>query len=129
MTVAVTTLRTTLATALENAGVWQVFSFPPATPIAYSVIVQWDDPMLEPTNNTYGTVAPKANFKLIMIVPMYDNQGNLINIEDMVVGVFNKLAATTALQISVESVSAPSVLNGVEMLQCELTLSIMTSWS
>ena len=129
MTVAVTTLRTTLATALENAGVWQVFSFPPATPIAYSVIVQWDDPMLEPTNNTYGTVAPKANFKLIMIVPMYDNQGNLINIEDMVVGVFNKLAATTALQISIGSVSAPSVLNGVEMLQCELTLSIMTSWS
>ena len=129
MTVAVTTLRTTLATALENAGVWQVFSFPPATPIAYSVIIQWDDPMLEPTNNTYGTVAPKANFKIIMIVPMYDNQGNLINIEDMVVGVFNKLAATTALQISIGSVSAPSVLNGVEMLQCELTLSIMTSWS
>ena len=129
MTVAVTTLRTTLATALENAGVWQVFSFPPATPIAYSVIVQWDDPMLEPTNNTYGTVAPKANFKIIMIVPMYDNQGNLINIEDMVVGVFNKLAATTALQLSIGSVSAPSVLNGVEMLQCELTLSIMTSWS
>jgi hypothetical protein len=129
MTVAVTTLRTTLATALENAGVWQVFSFPPATPIAYSVIVQWDDPMLEPTNNTYGTVAPKANFKIIMIVPMYDNQGNLINIEDMVVGVFNKLAATTALQLSIGSVSAPSVLNGVEMLQCELTLSVMTSWS
>lgn len=129
MTVAVTTLRSTLATALENAGVWQVFSFPPATPIAYSVIVQWDDPMLEPTNNTYGTVAPKANFKIIMIVPMYDNQGNLTNIEDMVVGVFNKLAATTALQISIGSVSAPSVLNGIEMLQCELTLSIMTSWS
>lgn len=129
MTVAVTTLRSTLATALTNAGVWQVFSFPPATPIAYSVIVQWDDPMLEPTNNTYGTVAPKANFKIIMIVPMYDNQGNLINIEDMVVGVFNKLAATTALQISIGSVSAPSVLNGTEMLQCELTLSVMTSWS
>lgn len=129
MTVAVTTLRSTLATALTNAGVWQVFSFPPATPIAYSVIVQWDDPMLEPTNNTYGSVAPKANFKIIMIVPMYDNQGNLINIEDMVVGVFNKLAATTALQISIGSVSAPSVLNGTEMLQCELTLSVMTSWS
>ena len=39
MTVAVTTLRTTLATALENAGVWQVFSYPPASPIANSVIV------------------------------------------------------------------------------------------
>ena len=47
MTVAVTTLRSTLATALENAGVWQVFSFPPASPIANSVIINWDSPMLE----------------------------------------------------------------------------------
>jgi hypothetical protein len=131
MTVAVTTLRSTLATALENAGVWQVFAFPPATPIANSVIVQWDDPMLEPSNNIYSSVAPKANFKIVMIVPMLDNQGNLIGIEDMLVGVFNKLAASTTLKISVGNVSAPTVLSGVagEMLTAELSVSIMTSWS
>jgi hypothetical protein len=131
MTVAVTTLRSTLATLLENSGVWQVFSFPPATPIANSVIIQWDDPMLEPSNNTYSTVAPKANFKIIMIVQMYDNQGNLNGIEDMLVGVFNKLAATTALQLSVGSISAPQVLSASvgEMLQCEMSVSTMTTWS
>ena len=131
MTVAVTTLRSTLATALENAGVWQVFAFPPATPIANSVIVQWDDPMLEPSNNIYSSVAPKANFKIVMIVPMLDNQGNLIGIEDMLVGVFNKLADSTTLKISVGNVSAPTVLSGVasEMLTAELSVSIMTSWS
>lgn len=130
MPVAVTTLRTTLATALENAGVWQVFAFPPATPIANSVIVQPDDPYLEPSNNIYSSVAPKANFKIIMIVPMLDNQGNLIGIEDMLVGVFNKLAASTTLKISVGNVSAPTVLSGVagEMLTAELSVSIMTSW-
>lgn len=131
MTVAVTTLRSTLATALENAGVWQVFAFPPATPIANSVIVQPDDPYLEPSNNIYATVAPKANFKIVMIVPMLDNQGNLIGIEDMLVGVFNKLYNASNLKISVGNVSAPTVLSGVagEMLTAELSVSIMTSWS
>lgn len=131
MTVAVTTLRSTLATALESAGVWQVFAFPPATPIANSVIVQPDDPYIEPSNNIYSSVAPKVNFKIVMIVPMLDNQGNLNGIEDMVVGVFNKLAASTTLKISVGNVSAPTVLSGVagEMLTAELSVSIMTSWS
>jgi hypothetical protein len=131
MTVAVTTLRSTLATALENAGVWQVFAFPPATPIANSVIIQPDDVYLEPSNNIYSSVAPKANFKIVMIVPMLDNQGNLIGIEDMLVGVFNKLSAATTLKISVGNVSAPTVLSGVagEMLTAELSVSIMTSWS
>ena len=131
MTVAVTTLRSTLATALVNAGVWQVFSYPPASPIANSVIVQPDDPYIEPSNNIYSSVAPKVNFKIIMIVPMFDNQGNLNGIEDMVVGVFNKLAASTTLKISVGNTSAPSVLAGVagEMLTSEMSVSIMTSWS
>ncbi len=130
MPVAVTTLRSTLATALENAGVWQVFAFPPATPIANSVIVQPDDPYIEPSNNVY-TVGPKANFKIVMIVPMLDNQGNLIGIEDMAVGVFNKLAASTTLSVIVNNISAPTVLSGVagEMLTSDMSVSIMTSWS
>lgn len=131
MTVAVTTLRSTLASALESAGEWSVFSFPPATPIANSVIVQPDDPYIEPSNNIYSTVAPKVNFKIIMIVPMFDNQGNLQGIENMVVGVFNKLASQTTLKISVGNISAPSVLSAVagEMLTSEMSVSIMTSWS
>lgn len=131
MTVAVTTLRSTLASALESAGEWSVFSFPPATPIANSVIVQPDDPYIEPSNNIYSTVAPKVNFKIIMIVPMFDNQGNLQGIENMVVGVFNKLASQTNLKISVGNISAPSVLSAVagEMLTSEMSVSIMTSWS
>jgi hypothetical protein len=131
MTVAVTTLRSTLASALESAGEWSVFSFPPATPIANSVIVQPDDPYIEPSNNIYSTVAPKVNFKIVMIVPMFDNQGNLQGIENMVVGVFNKLASQTTLKLSVGNISAPSVLSAVagEMLTSEMSVSIMTSWS
>jgi hypothetical protein len=131
MTVAVTTLRSTLATALENAGVWQVFSYPPASPIANSVIVQPDEPYIEPSNNIYSSVAPKVNFRIVMIVPMLDNQGNLNGIESMVVGVFNKLAASTTLKISVGNISAPTVLSNAagEMLTSDMSVSIMTSWS
>ena len=128
MAVAVTTLRSTLAAALENAGVWQVFSFPPATPIANSVIIQWDDPMLEASNNRYN-VAPKANFRIVMIVPMLDNSGNLEAIEKMIVGVFNKISASS-LAIDVKSLTAPAVLavEAGQMLSCEMAISIMTSW-
>lgn len=131
MTVAVTTLRSTLATLLESSGAWQVFSFPPATPIANSVIIQPADVYIEPTNNVYSSVAPKVNFKLVMIVPMYDNQGNLNGIEDMIVGVFNKLAAITTLNVVVGSISSPHVLSGVagEMLSAEMSVSVLSSWS
>lgn len=72
MSVAVTLLRSTIAAALENAGVWSVYSYPPASPTANSVIVQPDDPYLEPTNQNFNTVDPTANFIITMIVPMFD---------------------------------------------------------
>lgn len=128
MTVAVTTLRSTLAAALENAGVWQVFSFPPATPIANSVILSWDSPMLEPSNNQYN-IAPKANLTITCVVPMLDNQGGLIQLEDMVCGVFTKLAAST-MKLNVSTVSAPAVLaEAQEMLTATINVSAITSWS
>jgi hypothetical protein len=107
-----------------------VFSYPPASPIANSIIIQPDDPYIEPSNNIYSSVAPKVNFRLVMIVPMLDNQGNLNGIEDFAVGVFNKLAAITTLKISVGNISAPNVLSASagEMLSADLTISIMTSW-
>lgn len=66
-----------------------------------------------------------------MIVPMFDNQGNLQGIENMVVSVFNKLAAQSAIKLSVGNISAPTVLSAVagEMLTSEMSVSIMTSWS
>jgi hypothetical protein len=66
MSVAVTLLRSTIAAALENAGVWSVYSYPPASPTANSVIVQPDDPYLEPTNQNFNTVDPTANFIITM---------------------------------------------------------------
>jgi hypothetical protein len=130
MTVALTTLRTTIATALVDNTKYSTFAFPPATPIANSVIVSPSDPYLEPSNNSYNSISPMANFSIVMLVPLLDNEGNLNGIEDMVVAVFNKLSASSIVY-KVGSVSAPSVLNAVsgDLLTCSMQVSVLTSWS
>jgi hypothetical protein len=89
-----------------------------------------DDPYLSPSNNARNTISPLANFKIIITVPLFDNEGNLNGIETNLVRVFNLLAASS-LTYNVGSVSAPSVLNAAsgELLSCEMSLSILTSWS
>jgi hypothetical protein len=128
--VAITTLRTTLATALVDNAKWQTFAFPPATVLANSVIVTPADPYITPSNNGQITVSPMANFRVIITTALFDNEGNLNGIEDFVCGVFAKLAASS-LVYNVGAVSAPSVLNAAsgDLLSCEMSVSILTSWS
>lgn len=133
MAVAITTLRSTIATALINAGVWSTFSYPPATVLANSVIVApGDGDYIVPSNNTNNSAAilPMANLKIVCTVPAFDNQGNLAGIEDFMVAVFNKLAACT-FPINIGSVSAPAVFTGAsgELLSFTINISTLTTWS
>ena len=127
---AITTLRGTLATALTNAGVWSTFSFPPATLLANAVVITPSDPYIVPSNNTQTTIAPLANFKILITKPALDNQGNLAGIEDYLVAVVTKLAAAP-LTLNISSISAPSIVsaNSGDLLVSEITVSILTSWS
>ena len=127
---AISTLRAGLATALIDNAKWSVFSFPPATPIANSVIVAPADPYITPTNNSRNTIAPMANFTISVMVPLLDNEGNLNGIEDNIVRVFNKLA-TSSYTYNVTEVSAPAVLSAVsgDLLTCNINISVLTSWS
>jgi hypothetical protein len=127
---AISTLRGTLATALTNNGVWSTFSFPPETLLANSVVVTPSDPYIVPNNNSQTGIAPMANFKILMTKPAFDNQGSLIGIEDFIVAVVTKLAAST-LVYNISSVSAPAITNAAsgDLVTAEITLSILTSWS
>jgi hypothetical protein len=127
---AITTLRGTLATALINAGVWSTFSFPPATLLANAVVITPTDPYIVPNNNSQITVAPLANFKILITKPALDNQGNLAGMEDYLVAVVTKLAAAP-LTLNISSISAPSIVsaNSGDLLVSEITVSILTSWS
>jgi hypothetical protein len=130
MPAAITTLRGTLATDLANAGVWSTFSFPPATLLANSVVVTPGDPYLTPSNNDYITIAPLANFKILMTTPAFDNQGNLAGMENFILAVVTKLAASS-LTLNISTISAPAIVNAAsgDLLVSEITVSILTSWS
>jgi hypothetical protein len=127
---AITTLRSTIAAALTDNTKWSVFSFPPATPIANSVIVSPADPYITPNNNDYTTISPLANFTITILVPLLDNQGNLAGIEDDVVRVFQLLDASSLI-FNVGSVSSPKVLNlpTGDLLTCDIAVSTLTEWS
>jgi hypothetical protein len=127
---AITTLRASIAAALTDNTKWSVFSYPPSTPIANSVIVIPSDPYIVPNNNTYSTISPMANFKISILVPLLDNEGNLAGIETDIVRVFQLLAASSIV-FNVGSISAPSVLSiaSGDLLTCDIAISTLTEWS
>tara|TARA_R110000824_G_scaffold233952_1_gene422260 strand:+ start:716 stop:1105 length:390 start_codon:yes stop_codon:yes gene_type:complete len=127
---AITTLRSSIATALADNTKYSVFSFPPAMPIANSVIITPADPYIEPTNNDRTAISPMANFKIAILVPLLDNEGNLAGIEADVVKVFQLLEASSIV-FNVGSVSAPSVLSiaSGDLLTCDIAISTLTEWS
>lgn len=126
----VATLRSTIATALSNPSVWQVFSYPPATPLANSIVLSPDDPYIVPSNNNFNVDA-EVNFKMTLIVPLFDNQGNLSNIEDFITAAFLKLSTAQNLHFRIGTFSAPSVLpvDAGQMLSCDVQLTFTTAWS
>ena len=127
---AITTLRSSIAAALADNTKYSVFAFPPATPIANSVIVTPADPYIVPSNNDYTSIAPMANFTITILVPLLDNEGNLAGIEADIVRVFALLEASSIV-FNVGSVSAPSVLSiaSGDLLSCDIAISTLTEWS
>jgi hypothetical protein len=127
---AITTLRSSIAAALTDNTKYSVFSFPPSTPIANSVIITPADPYITPTNNDRTSVAPLANFRIQILVPLLDNEGNLAGIETDIVRVFALLDASSIV-FNVGSVSAPSVLSiaSGDLLTCDIAISTLTEWS
>jgi len=129
MTVAVTTLRATIASALSNPSVWQVFDHVPASPLANSIVIAPDDPYISPSNNNWATVSPMANFILKLYVPLLDNQGSLQAMEQFMVDAFNLLAASS-IKYKIGSVSGVSVdTTAGDLLTADLRISVLTSWS
>jgi hypothetical protein len=128
---AITTLRSTIASALTDNTKYSVFAFPPATPIANSVVVAPSSgDYLVPNNNQYATINPMANLEIRLYVPLLDNQGNLSGIEDLMVAVFNKLAAS-AISFNVGSVTNVGSIETAagDFLTATINISTLTEWS
>jgi len=128
---AITTLRTTIANALLDDTKYSTFAFPPASPIANSVVVAPSNgDYIVPNNNQWATIAPLANFEIRIYLPLLDNQGNLAGIEDTMVAVFNKLAASS-IKFNVGSVSNLGTMDTESgtLLTATINISTLTEWS
>jgi hypothetical protein len=128
---AITTLRTAIATAILDNTKYSTFAFPPASPVANSVVVAPSNgDYIVPSNNQYASVAPLANFEIRIYLPLLDNQGNLAGIEDTMVAVFNKLAAST-IKFNVGSVSNLGTIDTESgtLLTATINISTLTEWS
>ena len=128
---AITTLRTTIANAIVDDTKYSTFAFPPASPVANSVVVAPSSAeYIVPNNNQWATIAPLANFELRIFLPLLDNQGNLAGIEDTIVAVFNKLAASS-IQFNVGSVSNLGTIDTESgtLLTATINISTLTEWS
>lgn len=128
---AITTLRSTIAAAIQDDTKYSTFAFPPATPIANSVVVAPSSgDYLMPNNNQYATINPMANLELRLYVPLLDNQGNLSGIEDLMVAVFNKLAASF-IKFNVGSVTNVGSIETAagDFLTATINISTLTEWS
>ena len=128
---AITTLRTTIANAIVDDTKYSTFAFPPASPVANSVVVAPSNgEYIVPNNNQWATIAPMANFELRIYLPLLDNQGNLAGIEDTMVAVFNKLAASS-IKFNVGSVSNLGTIDTESgtLLTATINISTLTEWS
>ena len=128
---AITTLRTTIANAILDDTKYSTFAFPPASPVANSVVVAPSNgDYIVPNNNQWATIAPLANFEIRIYLPLLDNQGNLAGIEDTMVAVFNKLAASS-IKFNVGSVSNLGTIDTESgtLLTATINISTLTEWS
>jgi len=83
-------VRTTLATAIEGAG-YKVHRFPPATVMPPAVVIVPDEPYLTPEVLSAGGNRWAVAFELIVCVAPLDNEGQLIQLENITVDVCRNL--------------------------------------
>jgi hypothetical protein len=101
------TLRTSLATALHDAGIdYSTSAFPPPVVIPPTVVIVPGNPWIAPVTIGTGT-APRVQvtFRLTCIVANLDNQGSLDQLESLVFAVLTNIPAGW----EIGDVSPPSV--------------------
>ena len=121
------TARQDLATQIANNTTYSTFSFPQPIPQALSVQVVPDDPYTEDTNQKVS-LATKLRLRVEMFVQIWDNQGNLEQIETI---------AATVRQAILDNVqncgnlSAPRIisLETGDLLTAYFPVEILTNWS
>jgi hypothetical protein len=94
--VTLSTVRQELANAIQAAG-YKVHKYPPATVIPPAVVIVPDDPYLTAEVIGSGGNRWAVSFELIVAVAALDNEGQLIQLENITVDVVRNLPKGVAL--------------------------------
>lgn len=121
------TARTALASQIASATTYNVFSYPQPIPQALSVQLTPDDPYTEDTNQK-ATLATKLRLRIEIFVPIWDNQGNLEQLETIAQTIRPKILDATQ---NCGNLTAPRVvsLETGDLLTASFPVEILTNWS
>lgn len=116
-------LRATVA-GYYTGNFYQTSPYPPQVPLPNSIIVTSGDPYVElVTLGPVGTI--RANFTLVLTVPMMDNQGGLNAIEALIEEVLDK----TPSGVTLRNASRPSVMSlpSGDLLTSEIQIQVLAT--
>lgn len=121
------TARQTLADQIANATTYSTFAYPQPVPQALSVQIVPDDPYTNDTNQKV-TLATRLRLRIEMFVPIWDNQGNLEQLETIAAVVREAIFDNTQ---NCGNLSAPRVisLDTGDLLTAYFPVEILTTWS
>lgn len=121
------TQRAALAAQLANDGAWSTYSYPPAIPTALSVVIEPDNPYVV-TVGQKTSLNVRLRFRVRLYVGLFDNQGNLQQLEDLAYGVRQRILDATQ---NCGDLSAPEVvqLDTGDLLTAYFPVEIITEWT
>lgn len=121
------TARDALAAQLTAATTYSVHSYPQAIPQALSVQFTPDDPYVVSTNQKQNLTA-MMRLKVELFTPIFDNQGNLEQIETMAAKVRDLINDNVQ---NIGDLSAPRVISMEtgDLLTAYFPVEVLVNWS
>ena len=121
------TARSALATQLANNSAYSTFAYPQPIPQALSVQLVPDDPYIVSTNQKQN-LAAMLRLRVEMYVPIWDNQGNLEQLETLAASVRDKILDATQ---NCGDLSAPRIVSMEtgDLLMAYFPVEVLVNWS
>lgn len=119
--------RTALANQIAASTTYSVFSYPQPIPQALSCQIVPDDPYVVSTNQKHNLTAT-MRVRIEMFAPIWDNQGNLEQIETMAAKVRELILDATQ---NCGDLSAPRIvsLETGDLLTAYFPVEVLVNWS
>lgn len=121
------TARNALAAQLAANTTYSIFAYPQPVPQALSVQLVPDDPYVVSTNQKYSLTAT-MRLRAEIFAPIWDNQGNLEQLETMAAKVRDLILDATQ---NCGDLSAPRVvsLETGDLLTAYFPIEVLVNWS